>query len=209
MFPLNRVFKCHAWLYPWARYWRNRGEDVHNLQDEFHQSILTLIERYEVPLIRLDKANGREAICLTFEKVNVGNKKLDAFELLTAIYAADNFDLRCDWFGPPDKPDYGRRGRVVRQPNGNIRDALFSVASTEFLQACTLPYTREHRLERAASGTAARIFRKSVASAMRYWHFPSQHTRRTRTQSSPGLCGPAHFLTSKELFGARIFRIHR
>ena len=61
--------------------------------------MLERIERYKMPIIRLDRKNSREAICLVFEKVNVGGKKLDAFELVTAIYAADQFDLREDWNG--------------------------------------------------------------------------------------------------------------
>ncbi|MEM6908346.1 MAG: hypothetical protein AAF494_06670 [Pseudomonadota bacterium] len=32
-----------------------------------------------------------------FEKVNTGGKPLDAFELVTAMYAAEEFHLRDDW----------------------------------------------------------------------------------------------------------------
>ena len=61
------------------------------------KKIIDRIQRYKVPIIRLDKNNSREAICLVFEKVNVGGKKLDAFELVTAIYAAD--ELICAKIG--------------------------------------------------------------------------------------------------------------
>ena len=69
-----------------------------------YKNVLNRIERYEMPIIRLDKESDREAICLVFEKVNVGGKKLDAFELVTAIYAAHEFDLREDWNGSQDPP---------------------------------------------------------------------------------------------------------
>lgn len=150
MFPLNQVFDNRDWFYAWRDYWKARGEDVSDLERDFDQGVIERIVRYEMPLIRLDQENGREAICLVFEKVNVGGKKLDAFELLTAIFAADDFDLRKDWNGSADKSHIGRKDRIVDFPNR--RDVLARVASTEFLQACTLLHTREHRLSRIANG---------------------------------------------------------
>jgi hypothetical protein len=85
-----------------------------------------------------------------FEKVNVGGKKLDAFELVTAIFAADGFDLRTDWNGPADRSAIGRRARIIGYPNR--RDVLSKIASTDFLQACTLLHTREKRLAKMQEG---------------------------------------------------------
>lgn len=150
MFPLNQVFDNRDWFYAWRDYWKARGEDVSDLERDFDQGVIERIVRYEMPLIRLDQENGREAICLVFEKVNVGGKKLDAFELLTAIFAADDFDLRKDWNGSADKSHIRRKDRIVDFPNR--RDVLARVASTDFLQACTLLHTREHRLSRIADG---------------------------------------------------------
>src|SRR6185437_1953149 len=140
MFPLNEVFDCHSWLYRWRDHWKAKGEDVGDLQSELYSQVIERIDRYKVPIIRLDKRNSREAICLVFEKVNVGGKKLDAFELVTAIYAADNYDLREDWDT--------RRKRIVG-PHGR-RDVLANLASTEFLQACSLMHTRDRRQMRMA-----------------------------------------------------------
>ena len=148
MFPLNRVFDSRDWFYDWRDYWKRRDRDVSDLERDFDRGIVDRIARYKMPLIRLDRDNGREAICLVFEKVNVGGKKLDAFELLTAIFAADDFDLRVDWRGSAEK--LGRRGRLVG--TGNPRDVLTQVASTDFLQACTLLHTRARRLARAMEG---------------------------------------------------------
>ena len=99
MFPLNKVFDSKNWFHEWRNYWNVQGRDVASLYMDFDNRVLDRIERYKMPIICLDKENSREAICLVFEKVNVGGKKLDAFELVTAIYAADNFDLREDWHG--------------------------------------------------------------------------------------------------------------
>ena len=154
MFPLNKVFDNRGWFYGWRDYWREKAEDVSDLEREFDQGVIERIVRYEMPLIRLDRNNGREAICLIFEKVNVGGKKLDAFELLTAIFAANDFDLRYDWNGPADKSHIGRKDQIIRSPNRS--DVLTKVASTDFLQACTLLYTREHRSSRDADGIAVK-----------------------------------------------------
>jgi hypothetical protein len=149
-FPLNRVFDSRNWFYDWRDYWRARGRDVSDLERDFDRGLVDQIQRYKMPIIRLDRKNSREAICLVFEKVNVGGKKLDAFELVTAIYAADGFDLRSDWYGPVDKSAPGRRLRIIGGPNR--RDVLAEVANTDFLQACTLLHTRTNRMKRVKEG---------------------------------------------------------
>src|SRR5690606_3904508 len=111
-----------------------------DLETKFFNGIVENIQRYKMPLIRLDKRNSREAICLVFEKVNVGGMKLDAFELVTAIYASDEFDLREDWYGPIGKPELGRYGRMFNK--SQPRHVLKTVMNTTFLQACTLLHTR-------------------------------------------------------------------
>lgn len=149
-FPLNQVFDSKNWFYDWRDYWKAKGRDVSDLERDFDRGVVDRIQRYKMPLIRLDKSNSREAICLVFEKVNVGGKKLDAFELVTAIYAADTFDLRADWDGPKNKPKGGRRSRIVEQPNR--RDVLAKISNTEFLQACALLHTRDNRIAKVAAG---------------------------------------------------------
>lgn len=150
LFPLNRVFDNRNWFFDWRDYWRDRDRDVVDLERSFFRDVVETIERYKMPIIRLDRENSREAICLVFEKVNVGGKKLDAFELVTAIYAADQFDLREDWLGSQDSGNLGRRKRMFSVPNR--RDVLTEIASTDFLQACTLLHTRENRLDKASQG---------------------------------------------------------
>ncbi len=149
-FPLNKVFDRHEWLYQWTDYWRAQGKDIYAIQRDFDQKILEKIDRYKMPIIRLDKSNSREAICLVFEKVNVGGKKLDAFELVTAIYAADNFDLREDWLSPRTAKKPGRKAQIIGYPNP--RDVLKEISNTDFLQACTLLHTMENRTARYKEG---------------------------------------------------------
>lgn len=150
MFPINQVFDAREWFYGWRDYWKARCRDVSDLERDFDRAIVDKIQRYKVPIIRLDKRNSREAICLVFEKVNVGGKKLDAFELVTAIYAADSFDLRADWDGGKT----GRKNAIINVPVR--RDVLSHIASTDFLQCCTLLYTRDRRLKRAEAGSTGK-----------------------------------------------------
>ena len=151
-FPLNQVFNNGGrdWFYDWRDHWKAKGRDVSDLDRSFVRTVIDRIQDYKMPIICLDRGNSREAICLVFEKVNVGGKKLDAFELVTAIYASDNFDLREDWAGTTKPPTAGRRARMIGSPNR--RDVLAEIASTDFLQACTLLHTRENRLAREAEG---------------------------------------------------------
>ncbi len=148
MFPLDRVFDEDEWLWGWRDFWRGRDVDTYDLERQFKQVILKRIQKYEMPIIRLTKENGREAVCTIFEKVNVGGVKLDAFELVTAIYAGDEFDLRRDWSGTPDQ--HGRLGRIRKStPEHGVHSDLKSL---EFLQACTVLHTREVRAAAAAAG---------------------------------------------------------
>lgn len=116
LFPLNQVFDSRNWFYDWRDYWKAKGRDVSDLDRDFVRNVVESIERYKMPIIRLDRTNKREAICVVFEKVNVGGKKLDAFELVTAIYAADKFGLREDWNGTKKPAKAGRHSRIFNLP---------------------------------------------------------------------------------------------
>lgn len=148
LFPLNRIFNERDWIFGWRDYWRAKDTDIYDLERGFDQHILSIVKHYKMPVIRLEKNNTREAICLVFEKVNTGGKKLDAFELLTAIYAADEFNLREDWFGKSETP-----GRLARLQGIEAKQDVFAhLSSTDFLQACTILHTYERRSETARAG---------------------------------------------------------
>lgn len=57
----------------------------------------SLANNYMLPVIIMKKENPKEAVCQVFEKVNTGGVSLTVFELLTATFAADEFDLKTDW----------------------------------------------------------------------------------------------------------------
>ncbi|WP_180375602.1 DUF262 domain-containing protein [Mesorhizobium sp. 8] len=146
LFPLNRCFDEKDWVYGWRDHWKAKGVDIYEMDKAFDRQILDRIQRYEMPIIKLTKDNGREAVCTIFEKVNVGGVKLDAFELVTAIFAGtgEGFDLREDWWGT--KSQHGRLGRI--RANTKPDGVFAKLASTDFLQACTLLHTMEVRRQR-------------------------------------------------------------
>lgn len=149
LFPLNQTLDPLTWILGCIGHWNAKGEQRMEEIQRFQNEVLNRIQSYAMPVIKLSKDNSREAVCTVFEKVNVGGKKLDAFELVTAIYAASGFDLREDWAGTQSK--HGRLGRLREKvPSKGV---FADLASTDFLQACTVLHTRELR-QRAISGGA-------------------------------------------------------
>ena len=85
-------------------------------------------------MIRLGRDTTKEAVCLVFEKVNTGGQKLDAFELLSATFAAaGTVNLRADWYGERRVP--GREKRLHEFP------ILKGIDRTNFLRAVSLAHT--------------------------------------------------------------------
>ncbi len=103
------------------------------------QEVIQRFQQYQVPLIVLRKETPKDAVCQVFEKVNTGGVALTVFELLTATFAVNDFNLRDDW-----------TARAKRLRKYSI---LTGVENTDFLQAVTLLATRARRREALKSGT--------------------------------------------------------
>ena len=154
MFPLNQSFNWDTWQDAFGDYWIAKGDtSKRDLFKKFKNEILKNFDEYQVPVIALGGNTSHEAVCLVFEKVNTGGKALDAFELLTAMYAAQGHKLRDDWLGTDGKAGLQSRlslfGRAAEQPVG----VLAGVASTDVLQAIALLHTRAERLAAEADPT--------------------------------------------------------
>jgi hypothetical protein len=155
MFPLNRVFDWDAWQDGFWDHWTAKGRtEKKEVFRQFKNDVLSNFKSYQVPVITLDHDTSHEAVCLVFEKVNTGGKALDAFELLTAMYAAKGHKLRDDWLGADGQKGMQTRlaefGRAADQPVG----VLAKVASTDVLQAVALRHTKKVRAEKAAAGVS-------------------------------------------------------
>ncbi len=105
MFPLNIVYDpitCAMWQNEYQAYHDYKPEVLQRYA-QFIANILIPIQTYKVPVITLDKSTPKEAVCQVFENVNTGGVALTVFELVTATFAADDFELRKDWDARTDK----------------------------------------------------------------------------------------------------------
>lgn len=132
LFPLNLTLDPDDWLDLYVEFW-DYDRERQKQKQRFSKEFLRLFDRYQVPVIELLAETPRQAVCQVFEKVNTGGVTLTVFELLTATYAAEEFDLRKDWVQRKSAWD-GPQFKVLR-----------TVANTDFLQAVTLLATYEAR----------------------------------------------------------------
>jgi len=153
MYPVAQVFDWDAWQDGFDAHWGgDLNESVRKEFRLFKNQVLENFKSYHVPVITLDRETSKEAVCVVFEKVNTGGKPLDAFELVTAMYAASGHELRKDWLGK-----VGTKGRQQRfidalRPGDATKGILGEVSNTDFLQAISLFYTREQRRSAEALG---------------------------------------------------------
>jgi hypothetical protein len=148
MFPMRNVFSYMDWQSGYLEHW-GYVPDKTKLFNAFATRFLMAFAKYQLPAIVLKKETPKVAVCQVFEKVNTGGVALNAFELLTATYAADNFSLRDDWLGPREKPGTGRKGSLAKDP------VLTGVQETDLLQAVTLLHTYHRRQQDLDAGTGA------------------------------------------------------
>ena len=153
MFPLNRVFDWDEWQEDFGDYWIARGEIAkRDVFKAFKKEVLENFKSYQVPVITLSHDTSNEAVCLVFEKVNTGGKPLDAFELLTAMYAARGHKLRDDWLGTDALKGMHTRLAEFGRAAGQAVGVLSKVASTDVLQAIALRHTKAVRAQKIADG---------------------------------------------------------
>lgn len=152
-YPLNQAFNWDTWQEEFGDYWIAKGKpEMREVFKQFKNDVLKNFTEYQVPVIALGADTSHEAVCLVFEKVNTGGKALDAFELLTAMYAAQGHKLRDDWLGDEKSEDSNLKlGIQKRLANfgraaGQAQGVLANVAATDFLQAIALLHTKELRL---------------------------------------------------------------
>jgi len=126
MFPLNIILQPLK-FYQWQTEYHAYHQYDPAIMAEFGQFMSQVITKtlgYKMPVITLDKDTPKEAVCQVFENVNTGGVSLTVFELVTAIFAMDDFQLRQDW-----------ADRKAKYFNG---DLLSTVTATDFLTSLTL-----------------------------------------------------------------------
>jgi hypothetical protein len=89
---------------------------------------------------------------VVFEKVNTGGKPLDAFELVTAMCAANGHERRKDWCGDDRHKGRQRWFGDALHPADLKAGIIANGGNTDFLQAVSLFHTRERRREAERAG---------------------------------------------------------
>lgn len=124
---------------------------------KINSEIIQRFQQYQFPVITLKKETKKEAVCLVFEKVNTGGVTLTVFELLTATYAAEDFDLRNDWFS--------QKRKFKNHPQlGNLQN-------DDYLAAITLLSTYEAHKQDNTKGVSCKrrdILRLSLSNYKKY-----------------------------------------
>ncbi len=126
LFPLGSLLdqaQYNTWRRGFQRHHRANEAKLDQF-DAFEAEILGRFNSYRIPTIELLKNTPKEAVCQVFEKVNTGGVTLTVFELVTAIFAAESFNLRRDW----DQ----RKNRIYEH------EVLEGLDATSFLTAVTL-----------------------------------------------------------------------
>ena len=126
MFPLNIILDSgeeQGWQNEYYAFYNYDPAVIQEFTELFSKIIMPT-QKYAMPVILLDKETPKEAVCQVFENVNTGGVSLTVFELVTAIFAMDDFQLRKDWEDRKEKYFSG--------------ELLNVVTATDFLTGLTL-----------------------------------------------------------------------
>ncbi len=204
MYPVSQVFDWDKWQDGFDKRWK--GDQHESIREEFRafkRQVLENFKYYRVPVIALDRSTSKEAVCVVFEKVNTGGKALDAFELVTAMYAASGHELRKDWYG--DDATKGRHRRLAEtlRPAGTDTGIIAEVSNTDFLQAISLFHTRERRRAAESAGKQGKELPAVSGNRQALLNLPLEAYKQFEKQVEKGFVQAAKFLHMLHIY--RIF----
>jgi hypothetical protein len=186
-FPCDLILDDSQWLQELFQHNRDGMEQFLM----FKKKVIDAFVAYQIPIIELKKETSKEAVCLVFEKVNTGGVQLSVFELMTASYAAENYNLRDDWFGSEEREVDSRKSRLATQ------DLLKGVESTDFLQAITLLHTRQRKYQDIADGKQGKQIRPVSAKRASVLELPLAAYQNWANDVEAGFIEAAKFLTNE------------
>jgi hypothetical protein len=192
-FPCERLFDTFEWQTEYLQYWKFDPAKT-ELYTHFQSEVLQRFQTYQIPVIKLKKTVQKEAVCHVFEKVNTGGVVLNAFELLTATYAAENFRLRDDWYGSAERNVTGA------QPTMAAKSVLRGVQNTDFLQAISLIHTLRRRQEDIQRGKSTDDATGVSCKKSAVLIIPKDAYRELRNHVLTGFLRAAKFLTLEHIF---------
>ena len=71
LFPLAKVFDPDDWYTGFQEHWDYDREKI-KLWNSFNREVIRQFDRYQLPVIELNRDTPRQAVCQVFEKVNTG-----------------------------------------------------------------------------------------------------------------------------------------
>lgn len=183
MFPVSLMFDTEGfmkWETGFSAY-HSYSPDAMKFIQTFRNDIWLRFQQFKVPAIELSQDTPREAVCQVFEKVNTGGVTLTVFELMTATFAANEFNLREDWDT--------REQRLTAK-----HDVLTAVDGTGFLTAVTLlaSYERHLATKSAVSCKRADVLRLELADF-----------KKLESRIEAGFKKAAELLAEEKIFDAR------
>lgn len=204
MFPVSQVFDWDTWQDGFNDHWS--GDEHKEVREQFRtfkKEVLENFKMYRVPVIALDRSTSKEAVCVVFEKVNTGGKPLDAFELVTAMYAASGHELRKDWYGDEGIKGRHRRLADTLRPADSDAGILAGVGNTDFLQAISLFFTRDRRRVAEQAGKEGKELPAISGNRQALLDLPLEAYKQYEAQVERGFVQAAKFLHMLHIY--RIF----
>jgi hypothetical protein len=183
LFPVALMFDAQGYMQWQMDYATHHGNDAEAMMFfmRFGQEIWLRFQQFKVPAIELTQDTPREAVCQVFEKVNTGGVTLTVFELMTATFAANEFNLREDWDA--------RQERLTAR-----HDLLTAVDGTSFLTAVTLLASYERHLLSKTTVSCKRtdVLRLDLADF-----------KKSQDRVEAGFKNAAELLAEEKIFDAR------
>jgi hypothetical protein len=193
MFPCREILNSDSW----EESLQEHAPDHFGIYMNFRKLVLAAFRSYQLPVIALGKTTSKEAVCLVFEKVNTGGVSLTVFELITASFAAEGFNLRDDWFGSNLRKVVGRGQRLKKEP------LLEPIENTDFVQAITLLHTYEKRQADFAAGKVGKAAAAVSAKRVSMLALRLDDYHKWADQVEAGFKLAAKFLRKECFFAAR------
>ncbi|MDE0152950.1 MAG: DUF262 domain-containing protein [Gammaproteobacteria bacterium] len=192
-FPCSQIINSDEWEESLQKF----SPDKFGRYMQFRKKTLNAFRNYQLPVIELGKTTGKEAVCLVFEKVNTGGVPLSVFELVTATFAADGFNLRDDWYGNAQRDQEGRSECLKREP------ILETIEPTDFLQAVSLLHTHKRRQDDVDAGKTGKSVSAVSAKRGAVLSLPLAEYERWAPEVEEGFLLTAKFLRRECFYKSR------
>jgi len=192
-FPCNQIMDSDEWEMTLHKV----SPDDFPTYMEFRSQIINAFRNYQLPIIELKRETSKEAVCLVFEKVNTGGVQLSVFDLITASYAADGYNLRDDWFGSKVRNLESRKERMEEEA------LLKGTDAPEFLQAVTLLHTHKIKKSDISAGKTGKQVRPVSAKRTDVLQLPLNAWQQWADDVEHGFRLAAHFLKKEYFYDRR------